>query len=76
MTKKKKTTPKKKVSNPKKKSGKSCDKKACNKSKIITPPPVPKAVNFQVEMPTDHTILNKLRTIRDRVFASFGIGPQ
>lgn len=67
MPEKKKKTSKK--TTPKKKScGKSCTKKNCNKTSASEP------VNFKVDVPSDHTILDRLRTIRDKVFASFGIG--
>lgn len=73
---KKKVQPKKKLAG--KSSGKKSSKKVNSKSSSKVPlcPPVPPTVtNFKVDVPNDHTILNRLRTIRDKVFASFGIGP-
>lgn len=75
MTKKKSVSKKKVAKGAKKSTRKAAPKSKSKKTKDIKTVSQ-SVVNFPVSIPTDHTIINKLRTIRDKVFASFGLGLQ
>lgn len=68
---KKVTPPKqtKKVSSPKKKVAKAKD------INVVIPVPAPIPVNIPVTIPTDLKLIDRLKSIKDKVFSTFGFGP-
>lgn len=70
---------KKKVQAKKKCGAKSC-KKNCRTSQakdinVVVPIPAPIPISVPVTIPTDLKIIDRLKSIKDKVFSTFGFGP-